>query len=77
MEGEFTLEGEGTDPHRLTPGDAFVTPPGMRTKWADPTDDIEILEVSLPGTFSDRHWLTFARIGRAGAWLQSCIGGDI
>ncbi|MGB3312804.1 MAG: cupin domain-containing protein, partial [Albidovulum sp.] len=41
MEGAMTLEGEGKEPYRLSPGDAFVTPPGMRTRWADPTDDIE------------------------------------
>ncbi len=52
MGGEMTLEGEGKDPFRLTRGDAFVTPPGMTTSWADPTEDFELLEVSLPGTFS-------------------------
>ena len=51
MKGAFTLEGEGRDPVRLTAGDAFVTPPSMRTKWSDPSDDVEILEVSLPGAF--------------------------
>ncbi|MDI3336212.1 cupin domain-containing protein [Defluviimonas aestuarii] len=52
MEGGMTLEGEGKEPFRLSPGDAFVIPPGMRTRWAEPTDDIEILEVSLPGAFA-------------------------
>jgi quercetin dioxygenase-like cupin family protein len=51
MEGSFTLRGEGKEPYRLTPGDAFVTPPGLRTEWADPSADVEILEVSLPGAF--------------------------
>ncbi len=51
MKGAFTLEGDGRDPVQLTPGDAFVTPPAMRTKWSDPSDDVEILEVSLPGAF--------------------------
>jgi quercetin dioxygenase-like cupin family protein len=51
MQGVFTLEGEGSDAQRLAPGDAFVTPPGMRTRWSDPSDDVEILEVSLPGAF--------------------------
>ncbi len=32
MSGGMTLEGEGKDPYRLSPGDAFVIPPGM----ADP-----------------------------------------
>ncbi len=52
MEGAVTLEGEGRDPVRLTPGDAFVIPPGMRTRWSGPGDDMEILEVSLPGDFA-------------------------
>ncbi|MFZ1727869.1 MAG: cupin domain-containing protein [Albidovulum sp.] len=51
MAGEMTLDGDGKEPYRLAPGDAFVTPPGMATRWLDPSDDIEILEVSLPGSF--------------------------
>jgi len=52
MEGTMTLEGEGKDPYTLGPGDAFVTPPGMQTRYADPSDDIELLEVALPGDFA-------------------------
>ncbi|MCC7322080.1 MAG: cupin domain-containing protein [Rubellimicrobium sp.] len=52
MGGQMTLEGEGKEPYRLSRGDAFVTPPGMTTRWADPTDDFELLEVSLPGSFA-------------------------
>lgn len=51
MEGTMTLEGEGKDPYKLAPGDAFVTPPGMATRYADPSDDLELLEVALPGDF--------------------------
>jgi quercetin dioxygenase-like cupin family protein/predicted enzyme related to lactoylglutathione lyase len=51
MGGQMTLRGEGKDPFRLSRGDAFVTPPGMVTTWADPSDDFELLEVSLPGRF--------------------------
>lgn len=51
MSGEMTLEGEGKDPYRLTPGDAFVIPPGMATKYTDPTSDLQLLEVNLPGEF--------------------------
>ncbi len=51
MEGAMTLEGEGKEPFRLEPGDAFVIPPGMKTRYADPSDDIELLEVALPGGF--------------------------
>ena len=47
----MTLEGEGKDPFALTAGDAFVIPPGMNTRYAAPSDDLELLEVSLPGVF--------------------------
>ncbi len=49
MTGGMTLEGEGKDPYRLEPGDAFVIPPGMATRYSDPTPDLELLEVTLPG----------------------------
>ena len=51
MEGSMTLEGEGKEPWTLSPGDAFVIPPGMAVRYADPSDDIELLEVTLPGEF--------------------------
>ena len=49
MSGAMTLEGEGKEPFRLSPGDAFVIPPGMATRYAEPSGDLELLEVSLPG----------------------------
>lgn len=49
MQGTMTLEGEGKDPFALSPGDAFVIPPGMVTCYADASEDIELLEVTLPG----------------------------
>ena len=51
MEGQVTLEGDGRDPYVLEPGDAFVIPPGHRTRLSDPSPDVELLEVSLPGVF--------------------------
>jgi len=48
----MTLEGEGRDPYKLEAGDAFVVPPGMATRYRAASDDIELLEVSLPGAFS-------------------------
>ena len=54
MEGEVTLEGEGREPYRLEQGDAFVIPPGMRTRLSDPSDDVELLEVTLPGVFNTK-----------------------
>lgn len=49
MSGEMTLEGEDKAPFRLSPGDAFVIPPGMSTRYSSPSADLELLEVSLPG----------------------------
>jgi quercetin dioxygenase-like cupin family protein len=49
MTGGMTLEGEGKDPYRLSPGDAFVIPPGMATRYSHTTADLELLEVTLPG----------------------------
>ncbi len=51
MSGEMTLEGEGKEPYRLSPGDAFVVPPGMATRYSAVSKDLELLEVSLPGVF--------------------------
>ncbi len=52
MSGEMTLEGEGKAACRLSPGDAFVIPPDMATRYSDCTPDLELLEVSLPGIFT-------------------------
>jgi quercetin dioxygenase-like cupin family protein len=52
--GTMTLEGEGRDPYELTAGDAFVIPPGMKTRYSDVSDDIEFMEVTLPGAFETR-----------------------
>ena len=49
MDGTMTLEGEGKEPFALSAGDAFVIPPDMATRFADPSDNIELLEVTLPG----------------------------
>ena len=54
MDGEMTLEGEGKDPFRLEAGDAFVIPPDMATRYADPSSGFELLEVSLPGNFATK-----------------------
>ncbi|NSY36667.1 cupin domain-containing protein [Leisingera sp. ANG59] len=51
MNGEVTLEGEGREPYRLEQGDAFVIPPGMKTRLSAPSDNVELLEVTLPGVF--------------------------
>lgn len=51
MEGSMTLEGEGKEPYTLVAGDAFVVPPGMKTRYGDPSEDFELMEVTLPGSF--------------------------
>lgn len=51
MSGGMLLEGEGKEPYKLSPGDAFVVPPNMATRYSDITNDLELMEVSLPGGF--------------------------
>ncbi len=51
MEGTMTLHGEDQSRAPLEAGDAFVIPPGMKTRYADCSSDLELLEVSLPGEF--------------------------
>ncbi|MEZ5812217.1 MAG: cupin domain-containing protein [Rhizobiaceae bacterium] len=51
MEGTMTLSGDGQDPAELEAGDAFVVPPGMKTQYDNCSEDLELLEVSLPGRF--------------------------
>lgn len=52
MGGHVTLEGEERDDFALEAGDAYVIPPGMKTRLGAPSDDFELLEVTLPGTFN-------------------------
>ena len=42
---------EGKTSSELAPGDAFVIPPSMKTRYTSCTNDLELLEVSLPGEF--------------------------
>ena len=51
MSGGVTLEGEGRDPQDLEQGDAFVIPPGMKSRLSNPSEDLQLLEVALPGNF--------------------------
>ncbi len=52
MAGTMVLEAEGREPHALEVGDAFVIPPGLKVRYTGPSEDIELLEVSLPGRFT-------------------------
>ncbi|MFZ3580861.1 cupin domain-containing protein [Loktanella sp. DJP18] len=49
MDGTCRLQAEGQDARDLSAGDAFVSPPGMAVCLAAPSDDLELLEVTLPG----------------------------
>lgn len=51
MSGAMVLEGEGKEPYRLEKGDAFVIPPGLATRYSEPSDNLQLLEVTLPGPF--------------------------
>ncbi|MEM7522099.1 MAG: cupin, partial [Pseudomonadota bacterium] len=51
MAGSMRLIAAGRDPVTLAPGDAFVTPPSLAVRYDTPSNDLELLEVSLPGVF--------------------------
>lgn len=51
LEGSMSLIGEDGSTHKLEPGDAFVVPPAFNTRYSDCSNDLELLEVSLPGVF--------------------------
>lgn len=51
LEGGMTLRVPGRETCALRAGDAFVLPPGLRSAYEHYTDDLELLEVSLPGAF--------------------------
>jgi quercetin dioxygenase-like cupin family protein len=52
MSGRLTLEGSDQPTQALQAGDAFVVPPGIAVRYAEPSTDLELLEVSLTGTFT-------------------------
>ncbi len=54
LSGSMTLRGERQDAHALSAGDAYVIPPGMKTALLDCSDDLHLLEVSLPADFETR-----------------------
>lgn len=51
LSGSCTLHGENQGAHVLVDGDAYVIPPGLKTSLADCSDDLSLLEVSLPADF--------------------------
>ena len=51
LSGSMTLHGEGQGSHALSEGDAYVIPPHLKTALTDCSEDLELLEVSLPADF--------------------------
>jgi quercetin dioxygenase-like cupin family protein/catechol 2,3-dioxygenase-like lactoylglutathione lyase family enzyme len=54
LSGSLTLHGEGQGAHALGEGDAYVIPPHLKTALADCSEDLQLLEVSLPVDFETR-----------------------
>ncbi|MGB2461418.1 MAG: cupin domain-containing protein [Candidatus Puniceispirillaceae bacterium] len=52
MTGTMRLEVDGQEPSALSAGDAFVVPPGAAAAFCDCSDDLELMEVALPGAFT-------------------------
>lgn len=57
IKGTMRLEVDGQEASVLSPGDAFVVPPGQASTFHDCSDDLELIEVALPGAFTT-HLLT-------------------
>ena len=51
LKGSMTLTGEDNCAHHLERGGAFVIPPAFSTRYSECSDDLKLLEVSLPGAF--------------------------
>ncbi|KAF2160986.1 hypothetical protein M409DRAFT_70065 [Zasmidium cellare ATCC 36951] len=51
LAGSCTLHSEDGADHKLTEGDAYTLPPGNKSWLADLSDDLNLLEVSLPADF--------------------------
>ena len=52
LEGTMTLRAKGQPDKDLSAGDAFVIPPGMAAQYADCSENLEILEATLPAGFT-------------------------
>ena len=51
LNGQLTLQSKAQAAQTLVGGDAFVIPPDMACLYSAPSEDLELLEVSLPGDF--------------------------
>ncbi len=52
MQGSMTLTAEDQQDRDLLPGDAFVIPPGMVSRYTNCSHDLELLEAGLRGDFT-------------------------
>ncbi len=54
MQGNMELIVDGNEPHLLKKGDAFVVPPDLKFQFINTSEDLELLEVVLPGEFNTK-----------------------
>ncbi len=51
LQGEMNLKVEGLGRHKLKTGEAYVVPPDLKYAIFNASEDLELLEVALPGHF--------------------------
>ena len=51
MEGSLTLDGGEEGVYHLEAGDAYVIPPHKKTTFTNYSENLELLEVAVPGSF--------------------------
>lgn len=56
LRGTVTLRADGHPARELCEADAWVLPPEMKIALAQPSQDLRVLEVALPGTFPTTLW---------------------
>ena len=64
LHGQLTLQSKEQAAQTLVAGDAFVIPPNMACLYSAASEDLELLEVSLPGEF-ETHFEDGAQEDRA------------
>jgi len=56
MEGILDLSTAENEPASLSKGDAYVIPPNLIHNISNCSEDLELLEVALPGSFQTKSW---------------------
>ncbi len=54
LSGSITLSAQAQGAHALSEGDAYVIPPGLKTALTGGSENLQLLEVSLPASFETR-----------------------